>query len=131
MRLYPPAWVISRQASETLAIGGNTIEKGQIVLMSQWITHHDSRWWPRPNDFNPDRWLSDDPGRPRYAYFPFSGGIRGCVGEAFAWLEMILVVATVLQKWELQPIGPMERRLSPSITLRPRDAVQVRLLKRR
>ncbi len=132
MRLYPPVWTIGRQAVEPVQAGRFAIAKGQIVLLSQWVVHHDVRWWPEPTKFDPSRWLDNatNEARPRYAYFPFAGGPRGCIGESFAWLEMILVVATIVQRWQLHPESPRDVALAPSITLRPRDAVKVRVTHR-
>lgn len=132
MRIYPPVWTIGRQASEPVQIGDEPLlRKDQIVLTSQWVAHHDGRWWPDPMKYDPNRWLDgSDSARPRYAYFPFAGGPRNCIGESFAWMEMILVVATIVQRWRLHPISPRELPLAPSITLRPRGAVNVRLTKR-
>ncbi|HEV7299730.1 MAG TPA: cytochrome P450 [Tepidisphaeraceae bacterium] len=130
MRAYPPVWTVGREANDDVQLGEHTLKKGAIVLTSQWVAHHDARWWPRPNEFDPDRWLTPDPDRPRYAYFPFAGGPRSCIGEAFAWMEMILVLATIAQRWSFEPQSPRELRLAPSITLRPKDAVRVRVTPR-
>jgi len=86
------------------------------VILSQWIVHHDPRWWDVPNDFRPERWLSPAP-RPKYAYFPFGGGSRICIGESFAWTEAILLLATIAQRWTFTPLSVP--KLEPRITLRP------------
>jgi cytochrome P450 len=130
MRVYPPVWTVGREVKGDVVVGGKTIRQGSIVLVSQWITHHDPRWWPDPFRFDPSRFLPGAPERPRYAYYPFAGGPRGCIGEAFAWLEMTLVVATILRKWTLTPVAPRELELAPSITLRPKTPVHVRLARR-
>jgi cytochrome P450 len=131
MRIYPPVWTVGREATADVTLSnGATLPAGTVVLASQWICHRDPRWWPRPGEFDPSRWLVDDESRPRYAYFPFAGGPRSCIGEAFAWLEMILVVATVLRKWDITPMSPRALRLAPSITLRPRDPVLLRVTQR-
>lgn len=122
MRLYPPAWTMGRRAMETHAIGGFQIEKDALVLMSQWVVHRDPRWWPDADAFKPDRWLSgsrltDAGGRPKYAYFPFGGGSRVCIGESFAWTEAILLLATIAQRWTFTPLSVP--KLEPRITLRP------------
>lgn len=117
MRLYPPAWTMGRRAIERHTIGGHTIEPGSLVLVSQWIAHRDPRWWPDAETFNPDRWAVKSD-RPKYAYFPFGGGSRICIGESFAWTEAILLLATIAQRWRFvagtPPIG------EPRITLRPK-----------
>ena len=118
MRLYPPAWTMGRRALEPHHIGGYEIEKDALVLTSQWVVHHDPRWWPDPLAFRPERWLPEAK-RPRFAYFPFGGGGRLCIGESFAWTEAILLLATIAQRWSFTPVT--QPTLEPRITLRPRD----------
>ena len=124
MRLYPPAWAVAREAIRDMEVGGRPVAAGTIILMSQWVTHREARWWPEPERFDPSRWLpgepAHDPGRPRYAYFPFGGGPRICIGEAFAWTEGMLALATLARKWTLRPASPDQQiSLQPTITLRP------------
>lgn len=98
MRLYPPAWTMGRKALEAHTIGGYQIEPNALVLTSQWVVHRDPRWWPEAEAFRPERWLESGIGdqgsgtraRPKFAYFPFGGGARLCIGESFAWTEAIL-----------------------------------------
>jgi cytochrome P450 len=125
MRLYPPAWTMGRRAMEPHTIDGHTIAPGSLVIMSQWIVHHDPRWWDAPNAFTPERWLDASssrlsaPGsRPKYAYFPFGGGSRICIGESFAWTEAILLLATIGQRWRF--VAGTAPTLEPRITLRPK-----------
>jgi cytochrome P450 len=125
MRLYPPAWSIARRALTDLELGGYRITKRSIVITSPWIVHRDARWFPEPERFVPERWLDEDPGRPRFAYFPFGGGTRICVGERFAWTEAILVLASLASRWRPvlvpgHPVAPL-----PRITLRPRDGLRM------
>jgi cytochrome P450 len=130
MRLYPPVWAIGRKAVEPWSAGGYEFAPGTVVLMSQWVMHHDERFWPDPLRFDPQRWAnaaSSD--RPRLAYFPFSLGPRGCIGENFAWLEAILVLATIAKSWSLHEADHTELKLRPTITLRP--AHPLRMLTRR
>ena len=133
MRLYPPAWVIGRQAKSPHPVGdsGWTVPEGGVILMSQYVVHRDPRWWDRPDDFVPERWLGDAEAqakRPRYAYFPFGGGPRQCIGEALAWLEAELLLATIAQRWKLRLTDPAPPiRLHATITLRPRDPMSMRL----
>jgi cytochrome P450 len=131
MRLYPPAWVIGRQAKSAYVVGesGWTIPEGGVVLMSQYVVHRDPRWWDRADEFVPERWLGDEEAkRPRYAYFPFGGGPRQCIGEALAWLEAELLLATIAQRWKLRVVDPQQRiRLHATITLRPRDPLPMRI----
>jgi cytochrome P450 len=127
MRLYPPAWVVARQAAQPIELAGYRVPAGTIILMSQWVSHRDPRWWPDPERFNPDRWLDESSHaaaqRPRYAYFPFGGGPRSCIGEAFAWTEGLLVLAVLAQRWRLRLINPEPPALLPSITLRPAGGI--------
>lgn len=131
MRLYPPAWAIGREASEDLSIAGYAVPKGAVVLLSQWVTHRDARWFAEPMKFDPLRWSDETRGgRPRWSYFPFGGGSRGCIGESFAWMEAILVLATLAQRWRMELIDPRPIEVFPSITLRPRRSVPVKLVAR-
>jgi cytochrome P450 len=131
MRLYPPAWIQGREATEDVTIEGETVHRGQTVFISQWLTHRDPRWWPDPLQFDPQRFDPDKPplaadgtARPRWAYFPFGGGSRSCIGEAFAWAELILVLATLSRRWRFEIGKDAEPiRLEPGITLRPGNAV--------
>jgi cytochrome P450 len=128
MRLYPPAWAVAREAKDEVEVAGYRLPPKTIVLMSQWVTHRDARWWPDPERFDPDRWLPPDGAnsdRPRYAYYPFGGGPRNCIGEAFAWYEAILVLATVARTWRLEAVDPGPLDVIPTITLRPRRGLSV------
>jgi cytochrome P450 len=124
MRLYPPAWTLGRRALEDYHWAGHDIPKGALVLMSQWIVHRDARWWPEADRFIPERWQVDAKDRPRFAYFPFGGGNRLCVGESFAWTEAMIVLATIAGRWRLtlDPEHPIEPQ--PLITLRTRHGVR-------
>jgi len=120
MRLLPPVWAIGRQAIAPWSAGGYEFAPGTVVLMSQWVMHHDARFWPEAQRFDPQRWESAASAeRPRLAYFPFSLGPRGCIGENFAWLEAILVLATIAKTWSLYEADHRELKLRPTITLRP------------
>jgi cytochrome P450 len=124
MRLYPPAWAVARLALEDYRVGPYTAPRGSIVLMSQWVTHRDPRWWPEPERFDPDRWTPEgEAGRPRFSYFPFGGGPRVCIGEAFAWMEGTLVMAAIGQRWRLRLAPGARVAPRPLITLRPRDGM--------
>ena len=133
MRLYPPAWVIGRQAKDAVDIAGVTLPQGAVVLACQWVIHRDARWWPNPEQFDPDRWAdgAEVPERPRWSYFPFGGGSRSCIGEAFAWMEAVLVLATIARHWRIEPLGPRHPPLRPTITLRPKGPLRVRVARRR
>jgi cytochrome P450 len=131
MRLYPPAWAISRRVVERVEIGGVLLEPGNGVLASQWVAHRDARFFPDPLRFQPERWTeSFEAGLPKLAYFPFGGGPRLCIGMGFAWMEGILLLATLGRRWamDLVPGHPVEP--APRITLRPKQGVQVVLRRR-
>jgi cytochrome P450 len=127
MRLYPPAWILSRQALEDVPLGPYRIPKGSLVVMSQFVVHRDPRWFPDPERFDPERWSPDrgDDGRPRYAYFPFGGGPRTCIGEPFAWMEGVLVIATLAQAWRFRLVPGFPVSPSPKLTLRPKHGMRM------
>lgn len=128
MRLYPPAWALGRESTSPCSIFGYSVPPGSVVLLSQWVTHRDPRWWPDPLRFDPSRFTPENrAGRPRWAYFPFGGGSRQCIGEAFAWMEAILVLATLAQRWHMSYLDNQAPRLRPLITLRPAHPMRVRL----
>ena len=128
MRCYPPAWAIGRRALEDFWIGGYSVRRGTVVLVSQYLVHHDERFYSDPERFDPDRWLPERlKSRPKYAYFPFGGGTRVCVGESFAWTEGILVLATLAQRWRLTSLETSPVPMQPVITLRPARAVRMRV----
>jgi len=126
MRLYPPVWGIGRQALVDVEIGGYRIPRGSSLFMSQWVVHRDPALFEDPESFRPTRWTSGAQSLPRFAYFPFGGGPRICIGNRFAMMEAVLILATVAQRFRLQwqadhPIVPL-----PSITLRPQGGVWVK-----
>lgn len=131
LRLYPPAWAIGRRVKQDYTIGDRTIPAKSILLMSPWVVHRDPRWWPEPERFRPERWLpGETEGRPKFAYFPFGGGARTCIGERFAWAEGVLVLATLAQRWKmgLVPGHPVETRAV--ITLRTRYGMKMKVAAR-
>ena len=131
MRLYPPAWAVGRRAIEDVEIGGYTIPKGTVVLFSQYLLHRDARFFPDPDRFDPDRWLPErQKGRPKFAYFPFGGGTRVCIGEAFAWMEGILVLATLAGRWRMECLETAPVPLQAAITLRPARGIRMRTCSR-
>lgn len=131
MRHYPPAYIIGREALEDRVIAGWVIPRGAQVLMPQWAVHRDARWFDEPDAFRPERWLDGLAERlPRFAYYPFGGGPRICVGNHFAMLEAVLVLAALVQHIEVG-IDPTYRlALLPSVTLRPHGGVRVRVTRR-
>ena len=130
MRLFPPAWALGRQAIDDYKVGGYSVPKGSIILMSQYVMHRDPRYFPEPDRFYPDRWTEEFRKQlPRFSYFPFGGGIRGCIGEPFAWLEGILLIATICRQWRLKHIPSHKVELKPLITLRPKYGMQMKITK--
>ena len=129
LRLRPPAWTLGRQALHKCEIGGQVIPAGATVLVSPWVTHHDPRFYETPHEFRPVRW-ENNTSLPRYAFFPFGGGERVCIGEHFALTEASVVLALTVRRWQVLPIQEPAHP-QPSITLRPRKNVQVLLEKRK
>jgi cytochrome P450 len=131
MRLYPPAYALARQAVNPSEIAGRPIAPGLVVIMPAWVVHRDPRWFDDPEAFRPERWAADLARRlPRFAYFPFGGGPRQCIGNAFATMEAVLILATIAQRFRLtmeprQRITPM-----PYITLRPEPGPRMRPTRR-
>ncbi len=121
MRLFSPAWAIGRQALEDFPLRDFVIPAKSMVLMSQWVMHRDARFWPDPERFDPERWTPEArAARPKFAYFPFGGGSRVCIGEQFAWMEAVLLLSTLAQRWRLR-LAPDARPVpQPLITLRPK-----------
>ena len=129
MRLYPPAWLIGRLALEDVTIGNVTVPRGAVAIVSQYVMHRDARFWPDPERFDPSRFLSGAE-RPKFAYFPFGGGSRTCIGEGFAWTEGVLVLATIAQRWRLTLAQHELVRPQPMITLRPRGGIRMHGVRR-
>jgi cytochrome P450 len=130
MRLYPPAWLIGRRALGDYSINGYHIP-ARAILMSQFITHHDARWFPEPDKFDPLRWTPEaKEARPKFSYFPFGGGNRVCIGEQFAWMEGVLVLATLAQRWRLRLVVGHPVELQPIVTLRPKHGMRMVLEQR-
>ena len=130
LRLYPPAWILARQAREADEIGGFTIPKDSLIVLCSYVVHRLPRLWPNPEGFDPERFAPGrEEGRHKYAYFPFSGGPRSCIGNAFAMMEAQLVLATVAQRFRLDLLPGHPVKADPSITLRPKDGVRVTILR--
>lgn len=126
MRLHPPVWAIGREAIEDVVIGGYLVPKGQQVWLSQWVNHRDVRYFPEPERFLPERWLDGlEKSLPRFAYYPFSGGPRICIGNTFATMEAVLLLATILRRFRLSLEDKRPLKLSPLITLRPSRPIRV------
>jgi cytochrome P450 len=145
MRLYPPVWTIARTAAEEYTWRGFTVPKNSILLAPQWVVQRDPRFWSEPSAFQPERFLEPAPGtgtsgvpaqeaRPRFAYFPFAAGNRQCIGEGLAWMEGVLILATIARSWKVSLTAADAQRAEldpdPKVTLRPRDGVRLQLAKR-
>jgi cytochrome P450 len=126
MRLYPPIFVMGRRALDDYQIGGYHIPAGSILLMSQYVMHHSETYFPDPFEFDPERWQPEArDSRPKYSYFPFGGGPRVCIGEGLAWMEGVLVLATIAQRWRMR-IAPGHRVIvQPIQLLKPKDGMKM------
>lgn len=132
MRLYPPAHIIGREATRDVRLGPWTVPQGAAVLASPWAMHHDPRFFPDPEAFRPDRWLDGSTKElPKYAYMPFGGGPRICVGNHFALMEAVLVLATIVQRVRLERISRAAIPSQPAVTLRPVGGVPLRVAMRK
>lgn len=128
LRLYPPAATIGRDALVDDEIGGWTIPRGTIVVMSQWVVQRDPRHYPDPARFHPQRWTPEFRRQlPRMAFFPFGGGARVCIGEAFAMLEARLALAVLLARHRLVPVDDAPLQVYPAVTLRPKHPVRLQV----
>jgi len=124
MRLYPPAWIMSRRAIGPDVLGGYRIPADSTVLLSPFLTHRHPDFWPEAATFEPERHRADGAARAhRYAYFPFGGGPRLCIGLAFAMMEAQLIVARVAQRFELAAAPEPAVEIEPLVTLRPKNGV--------
>jgi cytochrome P450 len=126
MRLYPPAWGLPREAVQADEINGFAMPARGIIVLSQYVTHRHPDFWPEPDRFKPERFLpAQAASRPKFAYFPFGGGPRVCIGNTFALMEGPMVLATVLQRFRVELVADQNVVPDPTFTLRPRDGVKV------
>jgi len=136
LRLFPPVWVTVRTCTEPYEIAGYKIQAGNVIAAPQFVVHRDPRFYSDPLRFDPDRFSSEAKeaakSRPRFAFFPFAGGSRQCIGEGLAWMEGVLSLATIARDWRLSPpLGAsISMALNPAISLRPRDGIPL-LIERR
>ena len=131
MRLYPPAWAIGRLAMAETELAGYTVPAKALVLMSQYVMHRDPRYFPEPLSFDPERWqAAAREARPQFSYFPFGGGPRRCIGEGFAWMEGILLIAALAQQWRMRLVPNHPVALKPVITLRPKHGMRMTVIRR-
>jgi cytochrome P450 len=126
IRLYPPVWIVARRNPTVWSVGNYRFPPGSFIFISQYLMQHDPRFFPDPECFDPDRWTPEAAAqRPKYSYFPFGGGPRQCIGEGFAWIVGLLVIATVGQRWRFT-LAPNQRiALEPLITLRPKYGMRM------
>lgn len=124
LRVFPTVWVLGREAIEPVEIGGVNVPRGTTLWLSQWVVHRDPRWYDDPEVFRPERWADGLAKRlPRYAYFPFGGGPRICIGNSFAQMEAVLVLATIARDFRLRRSPGATIVPLPTMTLRPRDGL--------
>lgn len=127
LRLFPPAWIIGRNTTESVTIAGEAMPARSVVVLPQWVAHRQAHYFPEPEAFRPQRWSDSAP--PRFAYFPFGGGARICIGDQFAQAEGVLILATFLQNWTFQPLRAELPFPIPRIALLPREGLPVRLIR--
>ena len=131
MRLYPPAYGIGREAARATEVAGHPVPVGGIVIMPTWVVHRDARWFDEPEAFRPERWAHDALRHlPRFAYFPFGGGPRQCIGNTFATMEATLILAAIAQRFHLALMPGQRVTATPYITLRPEPGIRMRLERR-
>jgi len=131
MRLYPPVYTLFRTPTETVELSGYRIPEGASVMLPQWAVHRSDRFWDDPETFDPDRWRPErQADRPRFAYFPFGGGPRHCIGKHLAMLEAQLILATVARDYSLEFLGETPLELQPSLTVHPRQTMRMRVEER-
>lgn len=131
MRIYPPVWSIGRLVEDDYLVDKYTIPKGSSIIMSQYVMHHNNKYYDKPDEFNPDRWTDEFKRQlPRFSYFPFGGGLRGCIGESFAWQEGILMIASISSYWKLELVPNQNIKMDPGITLNPKNGIKMKLIAR-
>jgi cytochrome P450 len=132
LRMYPPAWSMGRETKEDIDIGGYLVPRGENIWFCPWSIQRDSRWFERPDVFRPERWEGDfAKSLHRYAYFPFGGGPRFCIGQSFALMEALLLLATLAREFRLEVLSRPRVVPAPSVTLRPKNGIRVRVSRRR
>jgi len=128
MRLYPPAYGLGRQPLEDCEIGGYLVPRKSQVFMFPWALHRDPRFFEEAQSFRPDRWTEEFANSlPKYAYFPFGGGPRACIGNYFAMMEVVLLLATIGQRFRFSLVGKQDVELLPAMSLRPRGDINVKI----
>ncbi len=130
LRLFPPAWVIGRQAATRTFVQDVTVRRADLVLLSPWVTQRDARWFEAPDAFRPERWLGEAPEPTRFTYFPFGVGPRRCVGEPLAWFEGTVALSVLAARWRFAPTEARPPRLRAGITLAARAGLPLRVTRR-
>lgn len=132
MRLFPPAWTLGRLATEAHGFNGFQVPAKSLVLASQFVMHRDARFWENANEFQPERWekMSVKEAGNKFIYFPFSKGVRSCIGEQFAWMEGVLLLASLGKNWKLRLMPEQRIATQAMITLRPKFGMKMRIEKR-
>jgi len=131
MRLYPGVWIFTRTNIKADTIGGYSIPEGSLIFVCAYATHRHPAIWEDPEVFNPERFAEGSPDRPRFAFYPFGGGPRQCIGDTFAMVEMQLVLAMMTQRFELRPEPGLVVEPEPMFTLRSRPEIRMTLHERR
>jgi cytochrome P450 len=132
MRIYPPVWILGRRPIKDYKIDSYIVPADSVIIVSQWVTHHDPRYYPDPFRFDPERWTPEaQASRPKFAYFPFGGGPRQCMGEQFAWMEGVLLLATLAQNWQMRLVPGHTVEPQPLVTLRPKYGMRMKLERRK
>jgi cytochrome P450 len=132
LRWYPPVWVLTRRVNRDLAVSGGTLPAGSIIFVSEWVIHHDPRWYEDPERFDPERFSDEaSAARPEFAYFPFGAGYRDCVGSPFAWLEGVLLLAMIVQRWKISSVPGFEPEPLMRVNIKPRNGMVLDLEPRR
>ena len=129
LRLYPPAWTIGRVAITDFELGGREVKKGTVVMASPYLLHHSAEFFPDPERFWPERWADDQPQPHRYAYIPFGAGPRVCLGNMFAMMEARVILATIVQRVELDCLSE-DVAYQLKLTLRPKNPIRMRVTQR-
>jgi cytochrome P450 len=131
MRVYPPVWSVGRQNNVATTLGGYPVRRGSTAIIPIWALHHDERYFPQAECFSPERWTEAmESALPRYAYLPFGGGPRICIGNAFAMMEARLLLVGIVQEYRLAHVEGHKVEPEPLVTLRPRYGMQMMLEKR-
>jgi cytochrome P450 len=126
MRLYPPVWAFSRTNVNDDEVGGYRIKRGSLIYMTQYVTHRHPAFWEQPERFEPERFTPErSVGRPKYAYFPFAGGPRACLGNQFALAEAAIILGTLARHYRLRLVPGHPVAMHPLVTLRPRYGIKV------